>query len=59
MNDATKHTFGFTATLVSGAGAITLHDVNEWGSFACWVIGCVAGLCTIHSWWKKQHKHKK
>lgn len=58
MNDAGKHTAGFFATAVSGIGAVTLQQVNEYGSCACWIIGCVAGLCTIHSCWKKRHKHK-
>jgi hypothetical protein len=40
----------------SGWGAVTLESVNQWGSMACWVIGCVAGICTIHSWCKSHTK---
>ena len=59
MNDATKHTAGTLATILSGAGAVSLQRVNEYGSLACWMIGCAAGICTIHSWWVKHHKRRK
>ena len=55
-NDAAKHTLGFFTTTLSGVGAVSLQRVNEYGSLACWIIGCVAGLCTINSWWNKRRK---
>lgn len=59
MSDTIKHTTGTIAAIGSGVGAITLQRVNEWGAMACWIIGCVAGLCTIHSWWRKWNKQNK
>lgn len=59
MNDALKHTVGAATSIGGIVGAITLHDVNEAGTFACWIIGCAAGLCTIHSWWRSHQNSKK
>lgn len=41
-----------------GAGGLTLAKINEYGSCACWIVGIVAGICTIHGWWEKRKKRK-
>jgi hypothetical protein len=58
MSDHFKHTAGFLANIGSWFAGWKLTAVNEVGSLACWLIGCIAGICTIHSWWKSQQKDK-
>lgn len=58
MHDAIKHTVGTTIAGGGFFGAITLEKVNQYGATACWIIGCIAGLCTIHSWYEKRKKRK-
>ena len=59
MNDAIKHTAGTVFAGSGFVGAITLSKVNEYGALICWVLGSLAALCTIHSWWKGQIKKRK
>jgi hypothetical protein len=58
MNDTTKHSVGFLTTIASATGSLSLQGVNEWGSLICWLVGTAAGICTIHSWVKKQKRDK-
>lgn len=59
MNDTAKHSLGFIASIAANVSSISLHQVNEFGSFACWIIGCLAGLCTIHSWAVSRRKRRQ
>ena len=58
MNDAIKHTAGTAMAGGGFFGAITLQRINEYGATACWVLGCIAAICTINSWWEKRKKRK-
>lgn len=44
--------------LAGGTGGLTLAKINEYGSLVCWILGSVAAICTIHSWWEKRKKRK-
>lgn len=56
MSDTLKHAGGFLASITLNIAGITLQRVNEFGACACWIIGCIAGLCTIQSWLAKRRK---
>ena len=59
MSDSFKHASGAMVAFAGGTGGMTLARVNEYGACVCWIIGTIAGLCTIHSWWLKRRKHKE
>jgi len=59
MNDAIKHTTGTAFTAICWWQSVTLERVNAWVALVCGILGCIAAICTIHSWWKAHHKKPK